>query len=176
MYLLFQSSWIHWSNWTCLGWPNKSQSIKWLHTQYLGLQGPTHPDGDEWGGVEGREQHGVAKHQDEADAECDLQEGNREVSFVTILWCSHGGGLCSVARQATVKCFPAAWGAWSVSVIRNNAKHVSLAVSSEAKPTSMGFQWSHKKHSAPYLLQPEKITSPLSVVGGRSGGDCIKSR
>lgn len=30
---------------------------------------PTHPDGDQRGGVEGREQHGVAKHQDEADGE-----------------------------------------------------------------------------------------------------------
>lgn len=156
MYLLFQSNWIHWSNWTYLDRPNKSQSIKWLHTQYLGLQGPAHPDGDEWGGVEGREQHGVAKHQDEADAECDLQEENREASFVTILRYLRACGLCSAAHQATVKCFPAAWGAWSVSVIRNNAKHASLAVSSEAKPTSVGFQWSHKKLSSIFTAACKK--------------------
>lgn len=49
-----------------------------LHTQFIGLQGPTHPDGYKRGGVEGREQHGVAKHQDKADGESDLQEEKRK--------------------------------------------------------------------------------------------------
>lgn len=36
-------------------------------------RGSTHPDGDERGGVEGGEQHGVSKHQDEADGQSDLE-------------------------------------------------------------------------------------------------------
>lgn len=40
------------------------------------MPGPTHPDGDQGGSVERSEQHGVSKHQEEADAECDLQEAD----------------------------------------------------------------------------------------------------
>lgn len=35
--------------------------------------GATHPDGDQRGGIEGREQHGVTKHEDEAGGQGDLQ-------------------------------------------------------------------------------------------------------
>lgn len=41
------------------------------------LTGPTHPDGEQRGGVEGCEQHGVTKHQDEAGSKGDLQGGTR---------------------------------------------------------------------------------------------------
>lgn len=37
----------------------------------------THPDGEQRGGVEGCEQHGVSKHQDEAGSQGDLQGGMR---------------------------------------------------------------------------------------------------
>jgi len=58
-----------------------------------GGEEPTHPDGDERGGVEGREQHGVAEHQDEADGERDLKREDK-------------GGEFTPPKNTQSKCFP----------------------------------------------------------------------
>lgn len=44
-----------------------------------------YPYGNERGGIEGREEHGVPKHEDEADSEGDLQE-TEEVSFTVLVF------------------------------------------------------------------------------------------
>ena len=84
------SSLLFWTNLFC----RVSEShLRTLNSCWNSSVDQTHPDGDEWGGVEGCEQHGVTKHQDKADTECDLWGGGgggggdkKEVLlFITIL-------------------------------------------------------------------------------------------
>lgn len=68
------SDWTSQSDWNWIGLDQGPQT------------GATHPDGDQRGCVEGREQHGVTKHQDEAGGQGDLQGApeKRETSRVIV--------------------------------------------------------------------------------------------